>query len=347
MGSIPHTVRASWPAMRPDRFAGTFSTDAAPPSGASVALLGLPSDVGTALNQGRTGSALGPAALRLALTRIAADWDVVEGRPIDVRVWDVGDVPPAPGTDAAALHETHRRVSEATRAIADLGLPLVCIGGSHDLTFAAARGVSQALGVPLGGMNVDAHLDVRDPREEPGSGMPFRALIEGGFVDPDRFLVFGADRFVNSREHHRWLAERGGTVVAVEKALAFRSAVNTVFDRISRGVSEPAFVSVDLDSIDGSQAPGVSAVNPMGLPVADVSRLAARAGADPRVRYFDIMELCPIHDEPPSAMGAPVTVAGRTARVAASILMRFLAGMQDRPHSRAGTTPGIAPGTTR
>lgn len=340
MGSIPHTVRASWPTMRPDRFAATIATGAAPPPGASVALLGLPSDLGTTLNQGRAGSALGPAALRLALSRIAADWDAEEGRPIDVRVWDVGDVPPATGADVAALHETHRRISEATRAIADLGLTLVCIGGSHDLTFAAARGVSQSLGVPLGGLNVDAHLDVRDPREEPGSGMPFRALIEGGFLDPERFVVFGADRFVNSREHHRWLAERGGTVIVAEKALAFRSAVNTAFELISRGTTEPALISVDMDAIDGSQAPGVSAVNPMGLPVADVARLAARAGADPRVRYFDIMELCPVHDEPPAVVGAPVTVAGRTARVAASLLMRFLAGVQDRPHSPTGSTPG-------
>ncbi len=330
MGTIPHIAPATWPDIRPGRFAATIARDAAPPPGARIALLGLPSDLGTRLNHGRAGSDLGPSMFRLALSRVAADWDGAESRPLDLGVWDAGDVPPAPGDDAGAMHETHRRVTEAVRALADLGLIVACIGGSHDLTFAGVRGMSLAAGAPYGGLNVDAHLDVRDPRDEPGSGMPFRALIEDGRLDPERFVEFGIDRFVNSRAHTQWLTERGGTIITAEKSLAFKSASAVALTRVSRGVTEPAFLSIDLDAIDGAAAPGVSAVNPMGLGVPDVARIANSAGADPRFRYVDIMELSPPHDEPPPPQ------AGRTARIAATFFMHFVAGVQDRPGAPAG-----------
>lgn len=325
--TIPHIVPGVWLGMRADRFARSIvrgSLADAKRAGARIALLGMPSDLGTTLNHGRAGSALGPAFFRAALTRIASDWDAGEGRALDVPVWDAGDVAPAPGSDATALHETHRRVSEATRAIVGAGLLPVCVGGSHDLTFAGVRGASQAHGAPFGGINVDAHLDVRDPNDEPGSGMPFRALIDGGFLDPERFVEYGVGRFINSREHVEWATSRGVTIIGVEKALEFKSAASTALMRISRGATEPAFVSIDLDAIDGSHAPGVSAMNPMGLDVAGVARLAEQAGRDPRIRYLDIMELAP-----PLDSLAPPQI-GPTSRVAATLLMHFLAGFAER-----------------
>ena len=151
-----------------------------------------------------------------------------------------------------------------------------------------------------------------------------RALIDGGFLDPERFVEYGVGRFINSREHIAWALERGVTIIGVEKALEFKSAAATALTRISRGVTEPAFVSIDMDAIDGSQAPGVSAVNPMGLDVAGVARLAEQAGRDPRIVYLDIMELAP----PLDAILPPQI--GATSRVAATLLMHFLTGFAER-----------------
>ena len=55
----------------------------------------------------------------------------------------------------------------------------IAIGGGHDLTFPFVRAVIEfwrTRGIDIGsGVYFDAHLDVRDT---PGSGMPFRRLIE-------------------------------------------------------------------------------------------------------------------------------------------------------------------------
>jgi len=290
-----------------------------------VALLGLPDELGVRLNRGRAGAAQGPSEFRRALASFGTVWDGAESRELEVGVYDAGDVEPACGEDEGTLTETHRRVTEAARSLHDAGMIVVAVGGGHDLTFPTVRGLAEHSGARVGGMNVDPHLDVR---ETAGSGMPYRALIEGGHLDAERFVEFGVGRWVNTREHVEYLTGRGSVLIGAERAMAHPAAINVAFDRISRGATEPAFVSVDLDVIDGSQAPGVSAVNPMGLPVELVAKIAWRAGAHASVRHFDLMELSPRHDDYGGAdAGSGV---GRTARVAALLFLQFLSGVQER-----------------
>lgn len=291
-----------------------------------MALLGLPDELGVRLNHGRPGASQAPAAVRKALASFGTAWDGEEERCLNVGVFDAGDVPPADGDDSSALLETHRRVEEAALELHRRGMIVVAIGGGHDLTLPTVRALAKHAGAPVGGINADPHLDVRDTI---GSGMPYRFLIDEGHVDAERFVEYGVGRWANAREHVEYLKERGSVLIGVERALAHPSALNLAFERISRGRTEPAFVSVDLDVIDGSQAPGVSAVCPMGLSVEHVARLAWRAGAHPSVRHFDLMEMSPPHDD--YGGSDPVTGLGRTARVAALLILQFLAGVQERP----------------
>jgi formiminoglutamase len=105
-------------------------------------------------------------------------------------------------------------------------------------------------------------------------------------------------------------------VVDVEAARR-GGALDTAFHAAFGG---PGFVSIDLDALDGAWAPGVSAVNPDGLDVSTVGVLAERAGRTENVLQIDFMELSPPHD-----------LDGRTARVAAHLFLRFLAGLMARP----------------
>lgn len=313
---VPFTLPPRWPTIRPDRFAARVRTDT--PDGCAVALLGLPDDLGVRLNGGRAGAKDGPDALRRALASFGADFDQHRQTALEVGVYDAGDVQPAEGEGEGALHATHDRVTRALREIHSMGLLPICVGGGHDLTFPGVRALSQHAGQPVGGINIDPHLDVR---ETVGSGMPFRAGIEGGFLDPMRFVEFGVGRFSNSRAHSDYLRERSAAIITVEKARDFKSAIPVAFDRaFPAGRSEPGFVSLDLDSIDASAAPGVSAPNPDGLSVERVLQVVQRAGEHPAVRHFDIMELSPPNDN-----------ADRTARIAALCLLTFLAGFTERP----------------
>lgn len=311
---IPHTAPPIWPDKRPapGRFAASIvrSTpelveDAAARDEARkcrVALLGLADDTGVVLNNGRAGARSGPHAFRAALARygVATPMGAPGDTPAYPRVFDAGDI--VIGTD---LHETHDRITEAVLAILELGMFPIGIGGGHDLTFPFVRAVARAHGT-LKGFYLDAHLDVRP---EPGSGMPFRALLEGGLVD--RLSVWGIDPQVNTAEHERWFREHGGAQLARD----------TLPDRVPGPPAQPSFVSLDLDVIDASYAPGVSAINPCGALPAEVGRIIDALARDHSVRCFDIMELNPDHD-----------ADGRTARLAAHLFLRFLRGLGERQH---------------
>lgn len=293
---IPHTNHPRWVDRPVGRFSGTIRTDS--PEGCAIGLLGMPDDTGVKLNHGRTGAADGPAAFRRALVRYGVahpddrDWPVV---------YDAGDIQPA-GQDPKAIHETHDRVTEAVTKMLGLGLFPVGIGGGHDLTFPFVRAVAN-LGKPLGVVYFDPHLDVR---EEVGSGMAFRALVERCGVA--HLHNFGASDFVNGREHLTYFAHHHGRIHRDGECEA-------LFAQEGGDLA----VSFDLDLLDAAHAPGVSAMNPAGWSVPQAAAAVGAAGRCGRVRCFDIMELSPPHDQ-----------FDRTARVAAHLFLSFLWGFAER-----------------
>ena len=287
---VLHTRPVDWSKAGAARFAAGIRTD--DPGGCAVGLLGVPDETGVGLNGGRAGAAEGPSAFRAALARYGSlqhsglEWPAV---------FDAGDIEPG-----RTLVETHDRVSEAAGVLLDAGLVPVMIGGGHDLTFPFVRALASRTEEQLTGVYFDAHLDVR---AEVGSGMPFRALIERCGVR--ELHVHGLDRFSNSAEHVRWFAEHGGRISSL-------------------GPGDPwpdgsVFVSFDLDVLDQSVAPGVSAMNPCGWTPEIGCAWARSAGRCSRVRSFDIMELSPPNDE-----------NGRTARLAARLFLEFLTGFSER-----------------
>lgn len=299
---LPHCVPATWPAnISPARFASRIRVNS--PEGCKIALIGLPDDLGVRLNSGRPGAASGPTAFRRAL----ASYGVCD--PVDVAwpaIYDAGDIQPADGMTEQSLHETHNRVTSATRAALELGLFPIGIGGGHDLTFPFARAVIeywQSKGTTVShGIYFDAHLDVRDTI---GSGMPFRRLIESCGVRS--LSVHGLNMFANSAVHVDWFRAHGGRIEPSHAAAAAWTAPSDTF------------ASVDLDVLDASAAPGVSALNPAGWTPGRLAEWVTRLGTDPSVRCIDFMELNPAHD-----------VDGRTARVAAHLFLSFLAAYTTR-----------------
>jgi formimidoylglutamase len=307
----PHTLPATWPERSAGRLSAALRDT---PDGCRAALLGLPDDLGVRLNGGRPGARRGPSAFRAVLARFGVAWDGLRGQPLDTGIYDAGDVEPAQGSDADALLETHDRIEKAVGFLHELGLVTICVGGGHDLTLPSVRALSLERKSALGGINLDAHLDVRTRL---GSGMPFRKLIEGRHLDPKRFVELGLGRFSNDPADLAWAREQGATLVFAEKVLEDGLDPGAVLDLCGGG---PAFLSIDLDGLDQSVAPGVSAPNPSGLGVRDAARLAEAAGARPEIQHFDLMEHNPDHDHD-----------ARTARTAALLFLQFVVGLEQRP----------------
>jgi formimidoylglutamase len=317
---ISHTTPAAWPPIKPGRFAALLRTDS--PRDCAIGLLGLPDDTGVKLNRGRPGAAEGPNAFREALANYGTNWDAAHRRALDVPVYDAGNVEPAAGAGEAALLETHARVERAIAELHQLGLLPICIGGGHDLSLPSITALAKHSASSIGGINLDAHLDVR---QTVGSGMAFRRLINGDHLDPKRFIEIGLGHFANDQRDCEWLVEQGaqlvfdGEILNRQKLDDWHSSVEYWLSTATNHGAQAAFCSIDLDVLNGAFAPGVSAINPLGLEVCHAVTLAAAAGANSQVRHFDIMELSPTYDQD-----------GRTARVAALLFLSFISGWKSR-----------------
>jgi arginase family enzyme len=220
----------------------------------------------------------------------------------------------------------------------------ILIGGGHDLTFAALAALARHAGGPIGGVNIDAHLDVRPVRDGViTSGTPFRRAIEsdglppgetpfGPFLDATHFVVLGPHGNRNARAHIAWLRERGGRLLPLADARRMGAAAAMTTALAWAAGSGPLYVSLDIDSAAQASAPGCSAPGADGFGPEDLLTFAFLAGREPAVAAFDVMEVNPRFDHD-----------DRTAALAAAALVRFLFGLAARTAARP-LAPPAAPG---
>ena len=250
---------------------------------------------------GRRGAREGPAALRDALAGVKTHRF---GAGAVGSVGDCGDVD-VPDGDVGRVQEA---VLERTRELhASDALP-VFLGGDNSLTYPNA---APLLPASLGVINFDAHLDCREPRGGPTSGTPYRQLHEAGL---DAYACVGARHFETSTTYAEYVAERGGTVVTSEAVgLDPESAAERALDAM--GSVAAVYVSVDLDVLDVTAAPGVSAPTPGGVTSRELFEMLRTVAADDRVAGFEVVECAP-----------PLDTDGRTAAAGARAIAHFLSG---------------------
>lgn len=283
------------------------------PGAAGVVLVGVPQDIGVRRNHGRPGAAEAPDRVKAMFYRLAA-FDTETRRAVpDGYVFDAGNI-----DCSGELEDIHARLESVVGEICRAGLIPVVIGGGHDITYAAASGVHGVHG-SLGIFNFDAHLDVRPPTPQRNSGTSFRMLIDGGQLDPQRFVEFGIQPFANARKHIEWLEERGGTIRTLDavRESGVGNALTEALD-VAAGVGA-LYGTLDIDGVRSADAPGVSAPSPDGLSAGDLLSAARMLGEHPRCVALDIVEVNPVFD-----------ADNRTAKLAAHAIARFLAGVLGR-----------------
>jgi arginase len=280
-----------------------------------VSLIGVPIQAGTH----QAGCLMGPAALRTA--GIAA----VLGE-IGCTVLDHGDVAPAPGSaESIETVPTLRRFGEVvawTRVIGDhvhaaldAGEIPVVLGGDHSLSMGSVDGVARHCrqrNRPLFVLWLDAHADFNTPDTSPSGnmhGMPLAALcgepgLEGVFGDhsgeprlsPDQVHLFGI-RSVD-RGERALLKARGVDVVDMRFIDEWGVAVplRRILERVA---AEKGFlhVSLDVDFLDPSLAPGVGTTVPGGATYREAHLIMEMIHDSGLMRSLDVVELNPFLDE--------------------------------------------------
>lgn len=270
-----------------------------------VGIVGVPFD---GCVPGRQGAREGPTGIREAL-RYNTTYDAV--RDVDLTALDVADLGDLEivDDDPGAVHADLRH--EVTRVRDDLDT-LVMLGGDHSLTHPTAS--AWAGEGTLGLIVVDAHLDVRSYPPH-SSGNSFRRLIEDGIVDGENLVNIGPHPFLNSRHHVEWALDAGIEIVppSTLRERGVEAVVEDAIETAAAGVDR-LYLSLDVDGVDQSHAPGVSAPSPNGLRPPEVLEIATRV-ADAGADAIDVCEVAP-----------PLDPTGNTSRVAATAVLAFLAG---------------------
>jgi formimidoylglutamase len=278
-------------------------------AGRLVALIGHADDRAVVNGRGRPGAAQGPAELRRFLSRLTPG---DRGELQRIALHDLGDAT----ADLGSIEEVHAAIEDAAFEALRAGGCVVLLGGGHDGAYASHSALLRATTGRVQAVNVDAHLDVRPLRDGLiTSGTPFRRLAER-WGDRYRLAELGIQPQHNASAHREWASARG---FAIRYLAEMRGRVADAFADALRGEAEAVAVSLDLDGVEASSAPGVSAPCPDGLTAAELHACARLAGRDPRVRVLDVMELAP-----------PLDVDGRTARLGAAAIWHFLAGVAER-----------------
>jgi formiminoglutamase len=267
---------------------------------AGVVIVGCPQDEGVRRNGGRPGAARAPAEIRRALYRLTTNG--LDG----LALFDAGDTQVQP--DLEATHAAHLSV---VRRLLDAGKRVIALGGGNDVSYPDCAALAQHSG-DIVAFNIDAHFDVRAdvPRN---SGTPYRQLLDEGLLKPARFHEVGALPWVNAAAHARWLAEKSVRVLSLEHLR--RKGIERALRRCLREAqaAKAVFWGFDADVVRASDAPGVSAPNPLGMTGEEFCAIARLAGAEPRTRIVEFTEVNPAFD-----------VDGRTSRLVAAAIHQYL-----------------------
>jgi formiminoglutamase len=279
------------------------------PDEAECVIVGFPVDEGVRRNGGRPGAAQGPAAIRRCLLKFTPDPQRFDAFVhLLEHTADLGDLPPTGDLEAdqAALGELlapHLR----------RGAIAVILGGGHETAFGHFLGYVGA-GRRVGVLNWDAHPDVRPLRDGRGhSGSPFRQILLHESRACTGYTVAGLNPHSTAAAHLEFVAAHGGRSV-------FRSEITPeMVSGLYSALGDEALVSFDLDALDQSFAPGVSAPNAAGLTPPLWLFAAELAGSSQAVRSIDVVELNPLFDRD-----------DQTARLAALAVWHFWRGRAAR-----------------
>jgi agmatinase len=277
---------------------------------ADVAFLGIPYDAGTGF---RPGTRFGPREIRSFSLRYSAwgghspngYWDVSERKRYlkGVTMVDCGDV------DIAYydFDMNRRKITTAVEAILNSGAFPVIIGGDHSITFPVVSAFSRMEEIDI--VHFDAHMDWRDQIDgiRFGNASPLRRVKELPFV---KEMVQLGIRDVRTTADQVADAENAGAKVFTRRAIR-RQGVPAILNAMPR--LGKTYVTIDIDALDPSIAPGTGSPTVDGLLYDEVRDLLEGIANRAEIIGFDIVEVNPMLDE-----------HGRTCLLASTLMLELL-----------------------
>lgn len=273
---------------------------------ADVAVLGVPFDSGVSY---RPGARFGPAAIRAGSKLLRPYNPALDVNPWTVmQVADAGDAAVNP-FDLGTAIEQIKSTAEAIYTQADT---LVTLGGDHTIALPLLRAAHRRHG-PIALVHFDAHLDTWDTYfgAPYTHGTPFRRASEEGLLALDHASHVGIRGPLYRHADLSDDRELGFATVSTDDIA--RRGIDEAIDRIRERVAGlPIYLSVDIDVLDPSHAPGTGTPEPGGLTTREL-QMILRGLSDLTIVGADVVEVAPAYDH-----------AELTALAAANVAYEFL-----------------------
>lgn len=306
----PTTVTAPETAQEDPRLGHWLQRDVEKLDSLKAVIVGFPSDTGVRRNGGRPGASEAPEEIRKQLYKMTPSAEYYE--PFVSFLEHCGDVGNLRIT--GKLAKDQQNLSNIVAAYLEQEVIPIILGGGHETAFGHFLGYAEA-GITTSIFNLDAHTDVRPLKEgKPHSGSPFRQALEHQSESAETYLVAGLQPHSVAQSHLEFIRDHGGHY-------KFRDETNitSVSGLFHQHESDRLMTTFDMDAVDQSQAPGVSAPCANGLPADLWLTSAYLAGRNEHVTSFDISEVNPVCDRD-----------NQTAKLAALTIWHFILGLSQR-----------------
>lgn len=254
-----------------------------------VAILGIPFDSGVTY---RPGARFGPQGIRSGTRLLRSYHPGLEIHPFAAQqVADAGDI----GCNPFDIQEAIAQIEAAAEETLSGASTLLALGGDHTIALPLLRRVARRHG-PVALVHFDAHLDTWDTYfgAQYTHGTPFRRAWEEGLLLEDRSMhvgirgpLFAPDDLVHDARFGFSIVE----ALDVER-IGIAGAVERVRERVGEA---PVYVSVDIDVLDPSHAPGTGTPEAGGLTSRELIGIL-RGFAGVNIVGADIVEVAPAFD---------------------------------------------------
>lgn len=254
---------------------------------------------------GIRGTAWGPQALRTAETLIPWGEMMPVSHPsvgdVDfmrvLKLVDYGDAPIDPMSVERSIVPIHRMVSEIARS----GAIPVIIGGDHSLMYPDVVAVTDVHGKgDVGVIHFDAHFDGIGSMfgHALSNGSPVRRLLEEGHVRGRNFIQVGLNSVKPGADDMAWMREqqlRYHFMSEIEQK-GWRRVLELATAEALDGPRK-VFVSLDIDVLDLTYAPGSGTPEPGGMSVRELFPMLRAIGVQNEIVGIELVEVNPLLDQ--------------------------------------------------
>lgn len=284
-----------------------------------AAIIGVPFD--TAVSY-RTGARFGPRAIRAASSRQTklSGFNIRAGiNPYQswATITDCMDIPVTPMNNELALEQMTAGFSELLEhptAHPKLGgstPKLVALGGDHSIVLPHLRALRKKYGQPISVIHFDAHLDTYNPtkyasgpQDSVGSGVAefthgtmFWMAAQEGLLS-DTCIHAGLRSRIGGIDYSDYLddSKQGFARISCDDIdeIGVKGIVQVIKNRIPKGA--PVYISVDIDVIDPSAAPGTGTPEVGGWSTRELIGMLRRL-TGLNIVGADVVEVAPSYDQ--------------------------------------------------